>query len=317
MLKYTLRRLAFLIPKLLLITIILFAALEWMPGDALSRKLGPEMYNELSEVQKDAMRESMGLNDPAPVRYLRWLGDICKGDLGYSMSTKAKISDMLANTLPYTFELSLWALLFSTALGMTMGFLCAVYKNKWVDNLFQIFGVVGTSVPDFFLGVCCVLFFSLELNWFPSGGRIDPMGRSRIWVLILPIFTLTMMRTAGSVRSNRAYMVDVMEKDYVKTARSKGLSETVVNIKHVLRIALIPQISGMIQGLTVLISGSMIIEQVFNYMGVGTVSLAAQGAGDSPVVLTMTLITATVSLLCSTLADIGLAAMDPRIRLGE
>lgn len=317
MLKYILRKFLALIPKILVISLILFVSLEAMPGDALSRTLAPEVYSQLTEYQKEIMREEMGLNDPVLVRYVRWLGNIVQLDFGYSTVTGVNITENLANRLPATVELALWSTLISTFLGFLFGFLCALYKNTILDHILVAFGVFGSSIPEFFIGICILVTFAVDLAWFPTGGRLDPLGRSRVWCMVLPIATLTLLKTAGHVRFVRSCMLDVMEKDYIKTARSKGLSEFVVNVKHVLRNALIPLMTSLVLGLPTLVAGAMIIEQVYNYAGVGSMALAALSASDIPVVMCTTMITAVVTLLCSSLVDIVIAWLDPRIRLGD
>lgn len=315
MFKYTLRKLIALIPKIIVISLVLFFALEALPGDALSRTMPPEQYHMLTEHQKELKREELGLNKPAYVRYFSWMGGLLVGDFGYSTSTGENIGDMLAGRLPETVELAFWSMLISTILGMLMGFLCAIYKNSLLDHLFVGFGVLGSSIPEFFVGITFIIIFIFELEWFSYNGRFDPNGRSRIWVMILPIATLTFIRTAGHVRFVRSSMLDVMEKDYIKTARSKGLNEFVVNIKHVLRNAMIPVMTNIVLGLPMLVSGAMIIEQVYNYAGIGQMALEAQSASDIPVVMTTTLITAALTLVCSTLVDLFTALLDPRVRL--
>ncbi len=315
-LKYILRKFLALIPKLLVISIILFMALEAVPGDPLARQMDPEAYQKLTDYQKEMARENLGLNDPAPVRYFRWLGGMVTGNMGYTSQTKEPIETLLANRLPATFELALWALVLSTVLSMLMGFACALNKNSPLDYLFQTSGVVAVSVPEFFFAICMMFIFAIELKWFPAGGRIPPEGKSRFFVLFLPIATLTLMKTGGG-RSVRAVLLDVMEKDYVKTARSKGISEFKVNVKHILRNAMIPTVTGMVMSLTALVGGSVIIEQVYNYIGLGSLALSAETTGDTQLVLTLTMMVAVISLICSVLADIALALLDPRIRMGK
>lgn len=315
MLKYTLRKLIALIPKILVISLVLFLALEALPGDALSRTMDPMQYNKLTDYQKELAREDLGLNDPAYVRYFRWLGDMLTGDFGYSTSSGSSIREMLATRLPQTVELALWAMVISTFLGVLMGFLCAVYKNSFLDHLLVSFGVLGSSIPEFFIGITLLVVFALNLGWFPTGGRVGELPR--IMYMVLPVSTLTFIRTAGHVRFVRSSMLDVMEKDYIKTARSKGINEFIVNVKHVLRNAMIPVMTSLVLAVPTLVSGAMIIEQVYNYAGVGKMVLEAQTASDIPVVMTTTMITAVIALLCSTLVDLFTALLDPRVRLGD
>lgn len=319
MIKYTLRRLLALIPKLLLISIIIFIGLEALPGDAVTRSLTPKQLEILSQEQIEEMREHAGLNDPLPVQYFRWLWNLLRGDFGYSQSTGSNIAVMLVTRLPYTMELAAWALIFACVLGIIFGFIASTHKNSIVDYGCTAFGVVGTSVPEFFVGIVFILIFALHLKWFPTGGRMDPRGSadfvSRFPYIVLPAFTLSIHLMASYARYTRGSMLDVLNKDYIKTARSKGLSETVVNLKHGLRNALTPVLVLVISQLPALVSGVVIVETVYNYPAMGSMVLDAISASDMPVVMITTMMISIVTLLASTLIDIVTALLDPRVRL--
>jgi len=319
MLKYITRKLLSLIPKLLLISIIIFLALQVLPGDAITRTVSPEAYANMTEDQLNALRESLGLNDPLPLQYLSWLGRLLKGDLGYSQVSGSNIGIMLATRLPYTLELAFWGLLFANTLGILLGFLAAVNKNSPFDYGCTAFSVLGISVPEFFFGVVFILFFALKLKWFPTGGRMDPSGSSdffsRFRYIVMPAFTLGISLLATLTRYTRGSMLDVLNKDYIKTARSKGLSETTVNLKHGLRNALIPVLVLLCMRLPMLVSGTVVIETVYNYPAMGSMILDAISAGDMPVVMITTMVVAIVTLLASCLVDIATALLDPRVRL--
>lgn len=317
MLKYTLRKLLALIPKVLVITIVVFFALELLPGDALTRTMSPHQYNELTETQRDALRESLGLNDPAPARYINWLSGLLHGDLGYSSSTGENIGKMLAGRLPYTIELVFYGIALAAFLGMLLGFLAAVTKNSIIDYICSTISVLGVSLPDFFFGLIWIILFVLTLHWFPVGGRM-PVGNdsftARIPYMVLPILTMATVQGAGLVRHTRSAMLDVLGKEYIKTARSKGLSEVKVNFKHAFRNCMTPIMTRLVMMLPLMVGGSVTVETVFNYAGVGTMIVEALNAGDMPVVMMTTLITAVVNLLASTLVDIVTALLDPRVR---
>lgn len=319
MFKYILRKLVALLPKLLAMSIILFFALELLPGDALSRTMPPDQYQALSEAQKDAARESLGLNDSPVIRYFRWLNQIFHGDFGYSSSTGQNIGTMLAGRLPYTIELSFYGLLLATVIGLILGFLSAFLKNTVVDYFCTSISVFGISLPEFFFGIVFIILFSVHLKWLPSGGRM-PVGEhgffSRVPYLVLPVMTMAISLTAALVRYTKNSMLDVMGKDYIKTARSKGLRETTVSFKHAFRNSLIPTMTLIVMRLPRLVGGSAVIETVFNYPGIGNMALTALNAGDIPVVMITTMTTGVMVLLSSTLVDIVTAMLDPRIRLG-
>ncbi len=317
MLKYTLRKLLALIPKVLVITIVVFFALELLPGDALTRTMSPREYNELTETQREALREARGLNDPAPARYINWLSGLLHGDLGYSSSTGENIGKMLAGRLPYTIELVFYGIALAAFLGMLLGFLAAVTKNSIIDYICSTISVLGVSLPDFFFGLIWIILFVLTLHWFPVGGRM-PVGNdsftARIPYMVLPILTMATVEGASLVRHTRSAMLDVLGKEYIKTARSKGLSEAKVNFKHAFRNCMTPIMTRLVMMLPLMVGGSVTVETVFNYAGVGTMIVAALNAGDMPVVMMTTLITAVVNLLASTLVDIVTALLDPRVR---
>lgn len=318
MLRYTLRKLLVLIPKLLLITVFLFFILELLPGDALSRTMNPEQYQTLSEEQKDEYREKLGLNAPAPIRYVRWLWGVLHGDLGYSTVSGQPIAGILAGRLPYTIELAAYALVISAVIGIILGFLSAVFKNTLLDYTLNTVSVLGISLPEFFFGLIFMIIFALKLEWLPTGQRMTP-GDPSFWTgrlphMILPIGTMVFTMVAALQRYTRTTMLDVLGKDYIKTARSKGLSETTVFVKHGLRNAMTPVMTLLVMRLPRLVGGSVVIEQVFSYAGIGTMSMEASLAGDMPVCLIGTLMTGALTLIASTLVDLFTALLDPRVR---
>ena len=318
MIKYTLRKFLGLIPKLLVISLVLFFALELLPGDALTRTMPPDQYHQLTEVQKNDLREALGLNDPAFVRYFRWLGDLVRGDFGYSSSTGQNIGSMLAGRLPYTIELAFYGLLLATVLGLLLGFLSAVMKNTIVDYFCTTISVLGISLPEFFFGIIWLVLFALTLKWFPAGGRM-PVGDdsffARIPYMVLQVITMAVSLTAALVRYTKSSMLDVLGKDYIKTARSKGMNEVTVNFKHAFRNSLIPTMTLIVMRIPMLVGGSVVIETVFNYAGVGNMAMEALTAGDIPVVMITTMTTAVLVLISSTMVDIVTAMLDPRVRL--
>ncbi len=315
MFKYTLRKFFALIPKLLLISLLLFIGQDALPGDALTRNMSPMDYNALTEWQREQAREEMGLNDPAPQRYIKWIGRLLQGDLGYSSTSKNSIAEMLADRLPETMLLAITSLLIAYVLGILGGVLCALHRNSILDQTIVGITIGLSSIPGFFLGLCLLVVFSLNLGWFPTGGRFDPFTGARLPYLVLPLLSLTLSHFSGVVRYTRTYMLDVMNKDYVKTARLKGIKEYKVIAKHVLRIAIIPLMTGFILDLPGMLSGSMVIEQIFNYPGMGELSVRASGALDIPVIMILTMVSAVSVIICSAMVDLVIAMLDPRVRL--
>ena len=321
MLKYTLRKLIYMIPKILAITVVLFFLLELTPGDPVSRMTPPDLYAEMTEHQRWLAREELGLNDPAPLRYIRWLGGLLQGDFGYSTSKRAPVIDLVADRLPASMELTFYSLILSAIIGVFFGFLCAVYQRTAVDYIVGGVSVVGISLPEFFFALVFMLTFSVWWPILPTGGRVPtdvPVDTINFWnrlpYMILPIGTLTFTMVCGVVRFTRITMLDVMNKDYIKTARAKGISETKVNVKHVLRNAMPPVMTTLVMRLPRLVGGSVVIEQCFNYQGIGLLGMAATQANDAYMCLFTCFVGAMMSLLASTLVDVVIAAMDPRVR---
>lgn len=317
MLKYTGRKILEMIPKILLISIVVFFAMDLLPGDALSRSMSPEAYRELSETQREEMREALGLNGPVYERYFRWFVNVLKGDFGYSSATGQNIAEMIAGRLPYTIELAGIGLVLAAIIGVSLGFLAAVKKNTILDYICSGISVLGVSLPGFFIGLIWLLLFALTLKIFPVGGRM-PVGDdslvARIPYMVLPLLTMASTQSASLVRFTRSAMMDVLGKDYIKTARSKGLNETTVNVKHALRNCMTPIMTTLVLALPSLVGGSVIVETVFNYAGVGTLALEALNVGDIPVVMMTTMMAAVLTLIASTLIDLLTAVLDPRVR---
>lgn len=318
MLKFIGKKILILIPKLLLISLIVFLGLQLLPGDAVTRTVSPEAYQYMTEEQFEALRESLGLNDPILIQYFRWLGRFLTGDFGYSQASGSNIAQMLAGRLPYTIELAGWAVVIADLIGILFGFVAAVRKNKPIDHILTSGSVLGISVPEFFFGLVFILIFSLKLNWLPTGGRMaagETGFFSRVRYMILPAFTLSIALLATLTRYTRGCMLDVLNKDYIKTARSKGLGDFVVNVKHGLRNALPPVLVLLCFRLPILVSGTVIVETVFNYPAMGSMILDAISAADMTVVMVTTMVVACVTLIASNLVDILTAALDPRVRL--
>lgn len=318
MLNYFIRRILLSIPMLLIISVLIFGGLELMPSDPISYRVPPEKLASMSEQQLDELREHYGLNDPVVVRYFRWLSSTIKGDFGISITTGAPISEILANRLPATLELVGSALIVSTILGVSLGFLSAVRKNTVFDYGSAIIGILGISIPSFFLGLVFIRIFGIELAWLPVTGRI-PYGMKTVWDrvpnLILPCLALSFNLTGTLMRYTRSAMVDVLSMDYIKTARSKGLRLMKVYFKHAFRNALMPVVFLLCFRLPLLIGGSVIIESTFGWSGLGQMLMEGLTAKNYPVVMTVVMASAIVVLLASLLVDLFTAMLDPRVRL--
>lgn len=318
MLTYVIRRILILIPMMLAISFLVYLGLEFTPGDAVSHMISPEMMASVSAERLEALRESLGLHQPFFIRYLIWLQGLLQGNFGFSTAGGVAIGTILADRLPATLELSAVALLFSTIFGCILGVISALKRGSATDNVLTVTGMLGVSIPEFFFGLVAILIFALRLQWLPVGGRLMP-GYETFWDhvpnIVMPALVLSIMMTAGVMRYARSSMLDALSKEYIKTARSKGLPEWRVNILHGFRVALTPVIVLIGFRLPVLIGGSVIIEQVFQWPGVGSEFISAVRSQDYPLVMMIALLSVMAVLIASLLIDILTALIDPRVRL--
>lgn len=314
MLKYILKKLLQMIPMLLLISFLVFGALQLTGIDPISYIATPDMA--ANQENLDLLRERLGLNKPFLIRYINWIGNILKGEFGYSIANGTSIANILAQRLPATIELAFVALLLSSVVGITIGILSAIYQNSIIDYVGRFMAVLGQAIPQFFFGICIIQIFSIKLGWLPSSGRYSTYA-TPLQHFILPALTMTLAMTSVLMRYSRNNMLGVLNSDYVKTARMKGLSESKVYVKHAFRNAVRPVLVILCFRLPMLISGSVVIESVFAWPGIGTVITDAVVAGDYPVVMVTTLMVAASILVASFLVDVLAAALDPRVRLGD
>lgn len=318
MFKYVVKKVLGMIPMLLIITFLIYFLLDLTPGDSVSHLMDPEALARLSEEQVMALRESYGLNDPFLIRYVKWLWQIMQGNFGYSASSGVPVSKIMADLLPATLELSGAALIISTLLGSIFGVVGAIKRGTIGDNILTVAGMIGVSIPQFFFGVCSILIFSLNLQWLPVGGRTDPTVTNffgRIQYLILPALVLGISLTAGVMRYARTSMLDTMNKEYIRTARSKGIPEWRVNLVHGFRVSLTPVIVLVGFRLPTLIAGSVVIESVFQWPGIGNAFNTAVRAQNYNLVMMIALLFVFMVLFASTLVDILTALLDPRVKL--
>ncbi|MCF2595504.1 ABC transporter permease [Pseudoflavonifractor phocaeensis] len=319
MLKFILKKLAMMIPMLLVISLIVFVGLRSTGIDPITFMVPPEVQSQSPEIV-DQLREELGLNDPLIVQYVRWLGDILHGDLGLTNKGES-VADIIATRLPYTLELSAYAMLFSAVIGIGIGIISAIRQNGIVDYIGRVLAVLGQAVPQFLVGIVLIWIFSIKLGIFPAANRVSPDATNAFvdafMHLFLPVLTLTIGMVAVLMRYARNTMLDVLNSDYIKTARSKGIPEWKVYMKHGFRNAMKPVLVILMYRIPALIGGSVVIESVFSYPGIGTTMANAVTSMDYNLVLVITLIIAAVMLICSFMVDVFNALLDPRVRLGE
>lgn len=316
MTTYILRRILISLPIILGITVIVFLLANMMPGDAVMAMISSDTPMEADLIK--LRQGQLGLDLPVHVQYGRWLGNLLRGNLGFSFQTGEPVARMIIGRIPATLELMGVSLLISIILGVIFGTLSALRQYSALDYGLTLFGFTGISIPDFFLGMILIFVFALKLKWFPTSGMVTA-GTAFSWGdnlrhLFLPALALALVRTSVFMRYTRASVLEVINDDYVRTARAKGMTEFVVIARHVLRNALIPVITVIGVSLTVLFAGSVIIETIFQWPGIGLMFISAISLRDSPVIMGYVLVSAFVVLIANLLTDVAYSWVDPRIR---
>ena len=311
--KYLLRRVLLLIPTIIGMSLLIFLMVRLMPGDIVDAMFGQDP-NYTPEA-KAALRQSFGLNDPIPVQYMRWVGDVARGNLGESYRTKLPIVPSLAQTLPITVELALLAIVLSVLIAIPLGVLSAIKRNSQMDFWARVAGLIGLSFPNFWLATMFLLFTSLVFHWVPPVIWIKPTEDlpGNLQQMFLPALALSVQLMAVEMRMARASMLEVLRQDYIRTARAKGLRETAVLVRHALKNAFIPVITVIGIQIGTLLGGSVIIEQIFGLPGVGWFLLQGIYGRDYPVIQVTALFLATVFVVINLLVDLTYAYLDPRI----
>uniref|UniRef100_A0A831WYY1 ABC transporter permease n=1 Tax=Thermorudis peleae TaxID=1382356 RepID=A0A831WYY1_9BACT len=314
MAAYVVRRLLQAVVLLFLVSVLTFLLIHSAPG-------GPALLAnpELSREQIQQMTEQLGLDDPLPVQYLRWLGNVARGDFGSSYNTVQPVTRLIAERLPNTVMLTGLALVLSILVAVPLGVLSALKRNSAIDRIIAGFSFIGVSIPVFWLGIMLIIVFAVQLNVLPAGGMYT-LGAEfslldRLEHLLLPMLVLVVANLAELTRYTRSGMINVLGEDYIRTARAKGLPNRVVLTRHALRNALIPVITIIGVLLPRAVSGAAITETVFSWPGMGRLAVEAAMTRDYPVVLGATLTVALVVVLSSLVTDLLYAYIDPRIRL--
>jgi peptide/nickel transport system permease protein len=312
--KYVLRRLILLAPTLLGISALVLALMRLLPGNAVDVLIGTEIA--LGPEQRNALLRLFGLDAPIHVHYLRWLSEVLRGNLGYSLRTSEPMTRVLMQRLPITAELALLSVCLSWLCAIPLGVLSAVRRGGVADFLSHLIGLLGLSVPNFWLATMLLLVTSLYLNWQPALIWVSPFKdpTANLQQMLLPVLSLSAVLVAVVMRMMRSSMLEVLGQDYVRTARSKGLRERVVLVRHAFKNAAIPVIT--VQGIQVgyLLGGAVVIEQIFGMPGVGWLILNGIYQRDYPVVQAGVLFVAVVFVLINLLVDLVYAYLDPRIR---
>jgi len=332
--RHLVRRLVELVPVFFGVLLVVFVIAHLTPGDPVQIALGEHATPEALE----RLRAELNLDEPLPVQFARYLGQVVRGDLGRSIQTNEQVIVELGTRFPATIELTFSAMLIASAVGILTGVVAAARRNTWFDGASMLVALFGFSMPIFWLGIMLILLFAAYLGWFPISGRLDytvEISRltnlhlvdavvSKNWVafgnalrhLVLPAVTLSTVPLAIIARMTRSSLLEVLRQDYVRTARAKGMAEIQVVTRHALRNAFIPVVTVIGLNVGSLLGGAILTETIFAWPGVGRLVVDAIFARDYPLVQGAVLVIAIVFVLVNLVVDLSYAYLDPRIRYG-
>ena len=289
---------------LLVLSLIVFLMVRMIPGDPVKNMLGIDVPQEMVEIE----RERLGLNDPYPVQYIRFLGELLRGDLGTSIVTGNPVAEELASRYPNTLILAAGGIVVASIVGILFGILAAVFHNRFWDNFIMALSMLAVSTPSFFLALILMLVFTLHLGWLPSMGSITPQR------MVLPIVTLGTQAVGFIARTTRSSMLDIISQDYIRTSRSRGIPSKVIVFSHTLKNAMIPILTAIGLRFGSLLAGSAIVETVFSIKGVGRFVVDSVSKRDYPAVQRCILVLAVTFVVVNTAVDLIYALVDPRIK---
>lgn len=315
MLRYSIQRIIFMIPVALVVSFVTFMLIHLIPGDPARVLLGEEATPQTVA----ALRQQLGLDKPLLVQFALWLWQAVQGNLGVSIQLQQPVTQALMQRLPVTVELGIASLLFSLVLAIPLGVYSATHRNSWVEWLVNIGSLLGTAIPSFVLALALIFLFAVVWRPFPPGGYVsfmeDPISNLRD--LVLPMIALGSGTVAVNLRQIRASMTEVLEQDYVRTARAKGLSEWNVTYIHALRNALVPLVTIVGLQIGAILGGAFVIETIFLWPGVGALAIQSIFSKDYPVIQGTVLLVAFSYMVTNLLVDLSYPLFDPRIRLNK
>lgn len=318
--RYILRRLLISIPVLFGITVVVYLLINLAPGDPITSLIDPGQAVVAGPEWVEAREKELGLDEPLLVRYGIWLREVLQGNFGYSFQDRQPVGEMIQDRLWPTVKLMLAAETIAIVIGIPIGVMSALKQYSIVDYLATIFAFGSSSIPSFFLALGAIYIFSVQLGWLPTAGTSSVGGTSSfldsLHHLILPATILGLATAPPLVRYARSSVLEAMRQDYVQTARSKGLRERVVIWGHVFRNAAIPLVTIIALDLPALFSGTVIIEQIFSWPGMGSLVITAVRQHDYPIIMAINLMGAVLIIVSNLLADVAYAVIDPRIRYG-
>lgn len=318
--KFILRRILVMIPQLFVLSILVFALAKAMPGDALTgRAMDPSADPKVIEEQ----RERLGLNDPIPTQYVRWIKNVAQGDFGVSTIHKIQVTDLLGERLGNTITLSLAILILTYLIAIPLGVISGRWNNSWMDRIITLYNYLGYATPLFIFALIMLFVFGFQLALFPTGGSVDPQVTdgtfayymSKLNHLMLPAICGALIGTVSTVQYLRSEIIDTKIKDFVRTARAKGVPESRIYSKHILRNSFLPIAAFLGYEITGLIGGSIFLESIFSYPGLGQLFMQSITQRDFSVITSLVMLTGFATLLGTLLSDIILSIVDPRIRI--
>ncbi len=314
---YLVRRALNAIPLLLIVSMAVFA-LTHLSGDPIEAIVGGGEVVSSPELEA-RLRADLGLDKPLPVQYWNWLTGVVQGDLGRSIQTRQPVTEAIGDRLPTTLQLALCAWMIGIGISLPLGIIAAVKQNTWVDHLSTVLALSGVAIPAFWMGLMFILFFGVWLDVLPPSGFVsvfdDPVKAAQY--LILPAVTLGVHQTGSLTRQTRSAMVEVLNQDYVRTARAKGLVESTVVLRHAVRNAMLPALTVLGLQAGALVGGTVVVEQVFAIPGMGRLALTAVLQHDIPVVQGFVLVATLAVVVANLFTDVMYGVLDPRIRHGH
>ncbi len=316
MTTYIIRRLLQGLLVLIIVSIFIFSVMRLLPGDPLQLYIAQSQIINIAPEDLAKLKHQFGLDQSLPMQYISWMNGVLHGNLGYSISLRENVSQLVADRLPVTMHLGIMAMIFSGILGVTFGVICALRRGKWIDTLFTILANLGITAPSFWVGIILIYFLALKLKILPVYGYTSPFEDFSLSVrqAILPVFCLALFSLASLTRQARSSTLEVVRQDYIRTAWAKGLKERAIVIRHILKNSLIPVVTMLGMQVGFIFGGSVIIETVFNIPGMGRMMRDAVFTQDYQVVQSGVLIIASVVVLANILVDISYGWVDPRIR---
>lgn len=320
--RYVLKRLLLAVPLLLGIATVTFFIVHMAPGDPMDMFLEPRFRQKMDPEVIELIRKKYGLDQPLHVQYAKWIGNLLKGDLGESFRYRRPVTDLIAERIPYTLQLTVLALLLDALVGIALGIFSAVKQYSLADKTVTLGSLIIYSVPGFWLALMLVLVFAVNLHWFPTSQTrsldyelLSWSGKvlDRLWHLVLPVFVLGIASAAGTARYMRNRLLEALNEEYVLAARARGLRERTVILRHALKNAMIPIIT--IYGLSIpfLLGGAALIEKVFAWPGMGLLAVEAVAGRDYPIILATSMIAAVLTVIGNLAADVCYSLVDPRV----